>query len=64
MHLWSRAIHQYNLGHNSKLERINNGLKSLPGLYLRSNYTGGIALGDCVRRGTEVATEIYQGLHT
>ncbi|NEN87810.1 MAG: protoporphyrinogen oxidase [Okeania sp. SIO3H1] len=64
VHLWSRAIPQYNLGHNSKLERINNGLKSLPGLYLCSNYTGGIALGDCVRRGTEVATEIYQGLQT
>ncbi|MEM1171869.1 MAG: protoporphyrinogen oxidase [Cyanobacteria bacterium P01_H01_bin.35] len=62
LHLWSRAIPQYNLGHNSRLAQINHGLKSWPGVYLCSNYIGGVALGDCVRRGTEVATEIYQGL--
>ncbi|MDJ0555035.1 MAG: protoporphyrinogen oxidase [Microcoleaceae cyanobacterium MO_207.B10] len=62
VHLWSRAIPQYNLGHNYKLEQINRGLKSLPGLYLCSNYIGGVALGDCVGRGTEVANEIFQSL--
>ncbi|OZH52408.1 hypothetical protein AFK68_24545 [Hydrocoleum sp. CS-953] len=62
VHLWSRAIPQYNLGHNSRLDQINHGLKSWPGVYLCSNYIGGVALGDCVRRGTEVATEIYQSL--
>ncbi|NEQ35327.1 MAG: protoporphyrinogen oxidase [Okeania sp. SIO3I5] len=64
VHLWSRAIPQYNLGHNSRLAQINHGLKSWPGVYLCSNYIGGVALGDCVRRGTEVATEIYRSLDT
>ncbi|MDJ0518384.1 MAG: protoporphyrinogen oxidase [Trichodesmium sp. MO_231.B1] len=64
VHIWSRAIPQYNLGHNSRLAQINHGLKSWPGVYLCSNYIGGVALGDCVRRGTEVATEIYQSLQT
>lgn len=64
VNIWSRAIPQYNLGHNSRLTQISNGLKSYPGLYLCSNYIGGVALGDCVRRGTEVAKEVYQGLHT
>ena len=62
VHIWSRAIPQYNLGHNSKLAQINYGLKSWPGVYLCSNYIGGVALGDCVRHGTEVATKIYQSL--
>ncbi len=62
VHLWSRAIPQYNLGYNSRLAQINHSLKSWPGVYLCSNYIGGVALGDCVRRGTEVATEIYQSL--
>ncbi len=64
VNIWSRAIPQYNLGHHSKLEQINNGLKSLPGLYMCSNYIGGVALGDCVSRGQEVATEIYQALQS
>lgn len=60
VHIWSRAIPQYNLGHNSRLTQINHSLKSWPGVYLCSNYMGGVALGDCVRRGIEVATEIYR----
>ncbi|MEG3978693.1 hypothetical protein QT970_29365 [Microcoleus sp. herbarium8] len=38
------------------------GLKSLPGLYLCSNYLGGVALGDCVRRGFERAQEVGEYL--
>ncbi|MCL2932955.1 MAG: protoporphyrinogen oxidase, partial [Trichodesmium sp. MAG_R03] len=60
VHIWSRAIPQYNLGHNSRLAHIHHGLKSLPGVYLCSNYIGGVALGDCVRRSIEVGTEISQ----
>jgi oxygen-dependent protoporphyrinogen oxidase len=62
VHIWPRAIPQYNLRHNEKLEQIHSGLKSLPGLYLCSNYIGGVALGDCVRRGLERAAEICQSL--
>ncbi|MGB3509632.1 MAG: protoporphyrinogen oxidase [Microcoleaceae cyanobacterium] len=64
VHLWSRAIPQYNLGHKYRLEQINSGLKSLPGLYLCSNYIGGVALGDCVRQATEIAAKISQSLRT
>ena len=62
VHFWSRAIPQYNLGHHQQLEQINTGLKSLPGLYLCSNYIGGVALGDCVRQGKEVAAKISESL--
>jgi protoporphyrinogen/coproporphyrinogen III oxidase len=60
--LWKRAIPQYNLGHIQGLKQVENGLKSLPGLYLCSNYVGGIALGDCVRRGFESAIEVSEYL--
>ena len=62
VHLWRRAIPQYNLGHPQKLEKIDRHLKSAPGLYLCSNYLDGVALGDCVRRGRQRAEEILRYL--
>jgi protoporphyrinogen/coproporphyrinogen III oxidase len=61
--LWKRAIPQYNLGHFDRLQQIDRGLKSLPGLYLCTNYFGGVALGDCVRRGFERAIEVGEYLN-
>lgn len=60
--VWKRAIPQYNLGHFDRLEQIDRGLKSLPGVYLCSNYLGGVALGDCVRQGLERAIEVSEYL--
>lgn len=60
--VWKQAIPQYNLGHFDRLERIDRGLKSLPGVYLCSNYVGGVALGDCVRLGLERAIEVSEYL--
>ncbi|MEG4623527.1 protoporphyrinogen oxidase [Microcoleus sp. w1-18aA5] len=58
VNVWKRAIPQYNLGHFDRLQQIDEGLKSLPGVYLCSNYVGGVALGDCVRRGFDLAREV------
>jgi oxygen-dependent protoporphyrinogen oxidase len=60
--VWKQAIPQYNLGHFDRLEQIDRGLKSLPGVYLCSNYLGGVALGDCVRLGFERAIEVSEYL--
>ncbi|MEZ2301289.1 MAG: protoporphyrinogen oxidase [Microcoleus sp.] len=60
--LWKQAIPQYNLGHLDRLKQIDRGLKSLPGMYLSSNYVGGVALGDCVRLGLERAIEVSKYL--
>jgi len=60
VHLWSKAIPQYTLGHLERLERIRNSLKPFPGLFLCSNYLDGVALGDCVRRGEETAQSVLE----
>ncbi len=62
VHLWKRAIPQYNLGHLQRLAEINESLKSLPGLYLCTNYSDGVALGDCVRRSQDCAKDIVSYL--
>lgn len=58
VHLWSQAIPQYTLGHLERLETAREGLKDFPGLFLGSNYQGGVALGDCIRQGEEFAQAI------
>jgi oxygen-dependent protoporphyrinogen oxidase len=63
VHLWKRAIPQYTLGHNQRLEQVNQALKQLPGLYLCSNYIDGVSLGDCVQRAQDKATEVSEYLH-
>ena len=60
VHLWSKAIPQYNLGHLKRLETIHNHLKPFSGLFLSSNYLDGVALGDCVRRGEETAQSVLE----
>ncbi len=62
VHLWKRAIPQYELGHLKRLAQINQGLETLPGLYLCSNYIDGVALGDCVKRACERAKTVQVDL--
>lgn len=58
VNLWKRAIPQYTKGHQQRLETIRRGLQQLPGLFLCGNYTDGVSLGDCVRRGNDCADEV------
>lgn len=58
--LWPQAIPQYTLGHAGRLQQLDRALADFPGLFLCSNYTDGVALGDCVRRGWETAAQVAQ----
>ena len=62
VHLWSKAIPQYNLGHLQRLKTIRNSLTPFAGLFLSSNYLDGVALGDCVRRGEETSQAVLNYL--
>ncbi|MDH4070505.1 MAG: protoporphyrinogen oxidase, partial [Ignavibacteria bacterium] len=55
---WPRAIPQYHLGYHAITEAIDAFETCYPGLYICSNYRGGIAVGDCVMSAERTATRI------
>lgn len=55
---WQRAIPQYNLGHAARVATIEAALQKRPGLHLAGNYLHGVALGDLIRRGKELAAQL------
>ncbi len=58
---WDRAIPQYNLGHGKIMAMVDALEASHPGLVVCANFRGGIAVGDCVRNGRDVAERIVKG---
>eukprot|EP01031_Cornospumella_fuschlensis_P034842 gene34842-42194_t len=57
--LWPRAIPQYDKGHLSILSSLEEGeRKAGGGLFLGGNYRTGVAFGDCINFGAEIAKQI------
>ena len=57
---WERAIPQYNVGYHNVVEAIERLERDMPGLFVCSNYRGGIAVGDCVMNGKKTAGRLSQ----
>lgn len=55
---WPNSMAQYTVGHEQRVSRIDELVKTLPGLYLAGNAYRGIGIPDCVRMGQEAATKI------
>ncbi len=55
--VWPKAIPQYDLDYIENLPAILAGMSRLHGLYLVSNYLGGISMNDCIR---SAQTAVYQ----
>jgi oxygen-dependent protoporphyrinogen oxidase len=55
---WRAAMAQYAVGHLERLQRIEALCKGLPGLALAGNGYRGIGVPDCVRSGTEAASQL------
>ncbi len=61
---WKQAIPQYELGYQQKTERLDRLEKDHPGLFLCSNFRGGISVGDCVKSADEVSKRAAHHLRT
>lgn len=57
---WRRAMAQYAVGHQDRMEKINERVAALPGLRLAGNAYDGIGVPDCIRLGRKAASELIQ----
>jgi protoporphyrinogen/coproporphyrinogen III oxidase len=55
---WRRAMAQYAVGHQEKMERIRARVAELPDLWLAGNAYDGIGIPDCIRLGRQAAKEL------
>src|SRR5215472_12273145 len=57
---WRRAMAQYAVGHQERIEKINERVGALSGLRLVGNAYDGIGVPDCIRLGRKAAAELIQ----
>lgn len=62
VHVWDKAIPQYEIGHLDRLATVETELQKSQGLYISANFIGGVALGDCIKRGLQEADKIDEFL--
>jgi oxygen-dependent protoporphyrinogen oxidase len=55
---WRRAMAQYAVGHQERIQRIAARVADLPGLRLAGNAYDGIGIPDCIRLGRKAAKEL------
>lgn len=58
---WRRAMAQYAVGHQERIERILTRADALPGIKLAGNAYDGIGIPDCIRLGRTAAMELLDG---
>jgi protoporphyrinogen/coproporphyrinogen III oxidase len=58
VHVWDKAIPQYEIGHLERLAAVETELQKSQGLYVSANFIGGVALGDCIKRSLQEAKKI------
>jgi oxygen-dependent protoporphyrinogen oxidase len=56
--LWRRAIPQYNVGHLDVIGELESWESRYPGLHVSGNFRGGVSIGDCVKRASEVGSKV------
>jgi protoporphyrinogen/coproporphyrinogen III oxidase len=62
IYLWEKAMPQYALGHQQRLERIETCLSAYPGLALAGNGYQGIGIPDCIHSGESAGGKVLAAL--
>jgi oxygen-dependent protoporphyrinogen oxidase len=57
---WKKAMPQYNIGHTSRLARIDKGLRNFPNLALAGNGYQGIGIPDCINSAKIAVEKVLQ----
>jgi protoporphyrinogen/coproporphyrinogen III oxidase len=55
---WPRAIPQYTLGHLGRIAALEQAEAAVAGLFFRSNYRGGVSVGDCIKSTDAAAAAV------
>jgi len=55
---WRRAMAQYAVGHQERMQLVQDRVAALPGLRLAGNAYDGIGIPDCIRLGRKAAREL------
>lgn len=58
VHIYRRALPQYNIGHAERLRALETLRRGLPGLFFVGNYLRGPAIGNCVDLATATAQSL------
>ena len=59
---WRRAMAQYSVGHQERMQQITSRVAALPSLRLAGNAYEGIGIPDCIRMGRRAAKELVGSL--
>jgi oxygen-dependent protoporphyrinogen oxidase len=57
---WPHALPQYTVGHQRRLERIDNALAEIPGLYVTGAAYRGVGVAGCVAQAAQTADQLLQ----
>ena len=60
---WRRSMPQYHLGHLSRMQRIEERMRRLPGLELAGNAYRGVGIPHCVRSGQQASERLASVLN-
>jgi len=61
---WTRSMPQYEVGHLTRVERIQSELAKVKGLKIAGNMFGGAGIPDCIRSGETAADELIDYVAT
>jgi oxygen-dependent protoporphyrinogen oxidase len=59
---WPRAMPQYTVGHQGRLDRISRALRELPGVHVMGAACTGVGVASCVGQAGRTADEVLTGL--